>query len=285
MNIISGILNRLRYVNKKVFSNSQIQKSAEGILYWIQPHSALDNQILKRGHIDDWDFLKKIIGYIPKDAIIFDIGANVGLLSLPLAKLVVPHGKVFAYEPDSENFNQLKKNIQINELENLIPLPLALQDNTHVTTLQFHIRRSIDGDGNLNRGLSSLKAISLHEKNVVSVQASTVDAQVQQLHLPRVDFMKIDVEGAETQVLMGAQKTITSFHPLIQYEYNNSLDKILNESNTIKTFMFLKEHGYRQFYIQNETAKITEMLSPDKKLADANVICFYGEILPEFLTD
>ncbi len=273
------------YLKKKFFQRSIVREGLFGIRYYVEPQSTMDNQIVKRGIIDDWDFLQKLVGVIPPDGVVLDIGANVGLLTLPFAKLLVPQGRVIAFEPDSENFRQLQKNISLNACSNVQVFAMALQDNPNITTLQFHVRRAIDGDGNINRGLSSIKAISLHTRSSYSVPCSTVDRQVESMKLSRVDFMKIDVEGAEFFVLSGAKNTIAKYQPFIQYEFSNTLDTIMNEQNTAACFEMLKGMGYRQFYIANDTGVFHELLSPDGKLPDANIVCCPAGKLPSFFLE
>lgn len=186
---------------------------------------------------------------------------------------MVPKGKVIAYEPDKENFSQLQKNKEANNLNNLQVFPVAIQNNPKIKKISFNIRRTIDDEGKENRGLSSLVALPTFVQSRVTVSASTVDAEVERLKIKKINFIKIDVEGAELMVLKGAEKSIKRFKPIIQYEYSNVLDRLTKQKNAKKSFEFLKKLGYRQFAIPEEKG-IKELLRPDSDISDVNVICF-----------
>jgi FkbM family methyltransferase len=271
--LVRYINNRIHYFKNKTFSSQEIITGADDIKYHITPGSSLDYIIKKEGFLDDWAILRKLEPVIPKDGIIFDIGANVGHLSLPFAKKFVPYGHVYAYEPDPENSKQLTKNIELNKLHNIIKVTAALQNDEFISTIDFNIRRTIVGDGNQNKGLSSIKPIDKFKKNTLSVTASTVDNEAKRLHITTLSFIKIDVEGAEHLVLEGAKKSIEKWNPIIQYEYSNVLDGIMHEENTVQAFTILKSLGYKQFYVDRD-AKLVELRSPNKNMQDVNIIAF-----------
>lgn len=202
-----------------------------------------------------------------------DVGANAGLLTLPFAKHV-PKGKVYAFEPDMENYKQLEKNIELNSLSNVIPQCIALQDDPSIKGIEFSQRRVIDGDKLINRGLSTLEKIPLYTVSRYTVQCSTVDQFVKQNKLHTVDFIKIDVEGSEYKVLKGGKDSIENFCPIIHYEYSTTIDKLTNSNNTNKSFSFLSELGYKQYVIQDEK-KLMELKEYDSSLKDCNVLAIH----------
>lgn len=279
--LISYIKNRMNYAKHRTFASTSIKEGQDGLKYYITSGSSLDYIIEKNGVLDDWVCLRHLSEVIPSTGITLDIGANVGYLSLPFSKHLVPRGKVFCYEPDPENMKRLKDNIAINNLHNLTLSATALQNDPETKTLTFNIRRTIDGDGNENRGLSSIKSIDKFTKNKISVQASTVDEEIKKYNIESVHFIKIDVEGAEFLVLEGATNTLKKDRPIIQYEYSNILDKMMQENNTEKVFNLLKQLGYRQFCVDSNNI-VTELKNPDNEMADANIVCFPNDNIPKF---
>lgn len=281
---INSLKNKIKncytYYTHKLFLKLYVTTGLYGIKYLINPSSSLDTLIQKEGTLHDWNILKKLDTVLRDDSIIFDIGANVGHLSLLFAKKLAPNGSVFCYEPDQENREQLTKNKDLNSAKNITILPYALQDNQDITEAEFSIRRSIDGDGNQNRGLSSLKKIIKFTKDVLSVPASTIDKECKRLSIAHLDFIKIDVEGAEYMVLQGGEASIRKYKPIIQYEYSNVLDALMKENNTMLSFNFLQSLGYKQLY-EKEAGTLTELRNPDPTMKDVNMVCFHQDALPQ----
>jgi FkbM family methyltransferase len=274
---------RLRNKFKKEPKNKEpyTLKGIYDLLYLIYPNSALDDHIVKHGIIQDW-IATRLGEFIKEDGIILDIGANVGLLTLPFAKKHVPKGKVFAFEPDMENYTQLEKNIQLNSLSNVFPYCIALQDNPLIKEVNFYLRRAIDGDKLTNRGLSTLEKMSNHNISNDVVSCSTIDQIVNENELSQIDFIKIDVEGSEFKVLTGGINTIKKHKPVIMYEYSIVIDKLTNSENTFNSFQLLKNFGYVQYKIFEEKS-LLKLSSYDPNLESANIIAFPESNIPNKL--
>jgi len=129
--------------------------------------------------------------------IVFDIGAYVGDTALWFSKAVGPQGKVYAFEPEPSNFEKLKANLERNKVTNVIPLQLALSEN--------------EGEMQIASGGGS--STITETAGDTSVKVTTIDRFVEVNKLPRVDFIKMDVEGHELSVLTGARETIKTFKP------------------------------------------------------------------------
>jgi len=129
--------------------------------------------------------------------IVSDIGAYVGDTTLWFSKAVGPQGKVYAFEPEPRNFEKLKANIERNKITNVIPLQLALSEN--------------EGEIQVASGAGSSAIIQAGAGT--SVKVTTIDRFVKTNKLPRVDFIKMDVEGHELKVLASARETIKTFKP------------------------------------------------------------------------
>jgi len=133
---------------------------------------------------------------------VLDVGANLGALSLPLAELVGKDGRVYAYEPQPENFTLLRENCAGRD--NIVIESVALGDedgHTRVTTIeQFSSGKNYGG------------AIVGKGDRIVELR------KLDSFAWNRVDFIKIDVEGAEENVLTGAAETIARFRPILYVE-------------------------------------------------------------------
>jgi len=153
--------------------------------------------------------------------VVYDIGANVGYYTLISSKLVGSTGKVYAFEPNPRNVFYLKKHIEMNRIENTTIVEAAVCDKCGL--IRF--------DNTLD---SSMGKIS--DKGI-DVQSLTIDDFVfEQNNLPP-ELMKFDIEGAEYDAFIGAEKTITKFHPVLFLAAHS--DDLLSEC-----LNFIKKHSY-----------------------------------------
>jgi FkbM family methyltransferase len=161
-----------------------------------------------------------------KDDVILDLGANIGKYAILTGKKVGLQGKIIAVEPISETFQILQRNIQENNLGGIvIPLQAGISDK--MGTARFYHRKG-------HSGASTMTAqISDHYEDIDLI---TVDEIVKQHDLPRLNWIKIDVEGFEYETLCGAQRSISLFKPIIIVE--------IREVNKEKVFDFFKKNNY-----------------------------------------
>jgi FkbM family methyltransferase len=129
------------------------------------------------------------------DSIVADVGANQGVYSLWLARAATK-GHVFAFEPDPELFRCLERNIQINQLPNVVPVQAAASNCSG--TLTFAANRINRGDNRVSRKM-------LENVDMIEVRAVTLDNAVSD---QRLDVLKIDVQGFEIEVLSGAKQIL-----------------------------------------------------------------------------
>ena len=257
------------FLKFKPRSHSYITEGWYGILYYVDPASALDNDIATHGISQDW-IATNLEHTIPKTGIVFDIGANVGFLTLPFSKM---SKHVYAFEPDAENFTKLQYNIKLNSaIKNITTGPLTFTHNPSENKIKFYKRRVKDDDNIINVKLSSLQKLPNHNIPTTLVPCSTID-RLMQKNIPQIDFIKIDVEGSEYDVLAGAIKTIEKFKPVILYECSNIISKLLKSDNKKQSFDLLQKLGYVQFQIVNDSyLKKLDRYDPD---IESNIIAFH----------
>jgi len=152
-------------------------------------------------------FILKIIDRLcPSDGFFIDIGANIGYLTLFMAR--IKSRMVYSFEASSFNFSALLKNIELNNAVNVLPFNTYLGDEFGTATFFF------DAD---NPGASSSKVIIESNRHLnETVRKNSLD--LIGLNLNRIDLIKIDVEGSELFVIRGALKTIARFRPFILCE-------------------------------------------------------------------
>lgn len=145
----------------------------------------------------------------------FDVGANIGAYTLLMADRAGESGRVYAFEPQPEEFQKLVENTSLNRLSNVRLMTCALSDQPGHATLYSY------ASGFTNRGASSLHPDRVSaDARSFSVELSTVDALVQAEGLQRLDFMKVDTEGHDFKVLLGARESLRRFRPHVIFEYH-----------------------------------------------------------------
>lgn len=139
-----------------------------------------------------------------------DVGAQIGYMTLLLAKLVGPAGRVFAFEPMPANFAALQENILLNGYQTVRAERRAVADRTGVVGL-----RRVD-----DRVLSATASLVAAGDDTLDVEAVSLDEYFEGLERP-LRFIKLDVEGAENLVLDGAQRVIERDRPLLLVEVHD----------------------------------------------------------------
>jgi FkbM family methyltransferase len=179
--------------------------------------------------------------------VILDIGANIGLWSLILSDAVGDRGTVCSFEPALASFEVLSNNVRINEAENVITNHIALS-NTNGSIRLYH---DIDSSRN---SLGQTRTSGNTDYEIVDTK--TIDTYVANAGLNKVDFIKIDVEGAEPLVFQGANETLDKFKPGVLFEINPNALRALGFQHEA-SWSILSHLGYR-FYELNSN-RLVEM--------------------------
>jgi FkbM family methyltransferase len=142
--------------------------------------------------------------------VVVDIGANVGIFTVPLANAVGTAGAVWAFEPLPENLDRLQGNVIENQLSNVTMFAAAASDSDG--TVSFHVAG--DSAYGSTRDVKNGWATS----RVLTVPATRLDTEWSARGTPLVSVIKIDVEGAELAVLRGSREVIRRCRPVLLLE-------------------------------------------------------------------
>lgn len=124
--------------------------------------------------------------------VVLDVGANIGYYSVTASSLVGPEGRVLSIEPDPSHFARLRRSLAANGCGNAVPLQAAAADREGELELYLSEENSSDH-----------AAYPVPGRRHVTVRAADLDTLADEQGLPRVDFVKIDVQGFEPAVLRG----------------------------------------------------------------------------------
>jgi len=152
-------------------------------------------------------------GFIKNDSVVIDAGANIGIFSL-FVHYLNRNARIYSFEPAKNSFKVLKKNIISNNLENnIFVLNLGLGDKKGKAEMM--VQDSSLGGGNVMLDSDLLKNKEFMYNRKEFIEMTTIDNFVKDNSIKKVDFIKIDTEGYERQIIKGARKTIKEFSPII----------------------------------------------------------------------
>lgn len=157
--------------------------------------------------------------------VIFDVGANIGIYSL-YAAAVVPGAKVLAFEPESQSFAALCRNVSMNGLSTITPYQIALSDESGLGEL--HSSSMAAGAGAAALGQDYPHVTSADHVLRQGVFMASLDHLVFELGCPFPNYIKIDVDGIEQKILNGGQKVLRDkrlIGLLVEYQYSSAADK------------------------------------------------------------
>jgi FkbM family methyltransferase len=192
---------------------------------------------------------------------VMDIGAHIGYYTLLLSELVGKEGRVYAFEPDAENFRLLEKNVRENGCNNVILVNDAISDHTGKLTLY-----SGEG-GSANPTVGSTKGGVATEVHCIALDDFVGNF---------VDFIKMDIEGGEVAALRGMKKLIESnpWVKIITEFYPEGLERA--GTCGMDLVIFLLARGFRLYKINEETGNLEADFVPSGDIT--NLLCVRGSL-------
>ncbi len=166
----------------------------QGHLMWLDDKDVLELATNEFYEPTETEFLKK---HLKKNSVFIDIGANIGYYSLLSARQVGSRGKVYAFEPDPDNFRLLEKNIQQNGYLNVVLTNFAVSD--HPSSARLYRSKTNYGDHRIYD--------SEDQRESIAILATSLDDYFEKLD-KRVHFIKMDIQGAEAKALEGMRKLV-----------------------------------------------------------------------------
>ena len=212
--IFKRIVPTLLKVMVKFFYIKEIKVIHNNLIFSLNPKNPIDREIyLKDKYEDDQiTFLKKKIDE-NRIKIFIDIGAHMGFYSINLSKKKLD---IYAFEPIEENFNQLEKNILINNIYNIKAYNCALSNIKKSVTMWVPDKDRTGGFAIYNKNDEALTKYSMKNINKRVIQSDIGDDLLDIKN--SVVAIKIDVERHEEEVLYGINKLLENNKIVIQIE-------------------------------------------------------------------
>lgn len=170
---------------------------------------------------------KQLETYVKEGDTVIDAGANLGIFTLILSELVGKNGKVYSFEPSKKIFNKLNQTIQLNKLTNVEAFNLGLGNEEKKDSLFYNPEQT---------GLSTMIEDESETTITEEIGITTLDNFSEKIK-DRISLIKIDTEGYEPEVLLGAINVIKKDLPVIYIElggeHQDSSSEALNLLNEL----------------------------------------------------
>lgn len=173
---------------------------------------------------------------------VFDVGANVGELTLLFSRFVGAEGVVHAFEPCGQAFERLESVCRAASLRNVRLNRLALAEDETSVSLHVYDEDYMSWNTRAVRPLEDY-GIDVKPLSVEEVPATTLDLYCERNGVTSIDLLKVDVEGAEFQVMLGAQRMLREQRVRrVTFEFGQTTYDMGNSPERIETY--LQDAGY-----------------------------------------
>lgn len=202
--LLHGLSHRILPANEMAWGKIQ---SGPGEGLWLEVHPRTGAELLS-GNLER-PSQEVVTSHLRPGMVFYDLGANIGRFSLIVGRAIGPQGKVFAFEPDPALITRLQRAVERNRLGNVEVVPMGVWSSSKM--LEFHQA----GPGSPEGGTGSFLGDD-NPGEKIQVRCVSLDDFVRTA--PPPGGIKCDVEGAEVEVLRGAEKTLREHHPWILCE-------------------------------------------------------------------
>jgi len=218
----------------------------KGVKYAVDLSEGIDLSLYLFGNFQNYIIHNKALN-IPEDAVILDIGANIGSMTFRFAQRA-PGGHVFAFEPTIYAFDKLMRNIALNPdlAQRITPVQTFLSDQSRADHgILAYASWKVDGSASQKHPVhgGTIKAAD-------SIPATTVDGYCRKHAVARVDLIKIDTDGHEFRILKGGLKTIERNLPYLIFEIGLYVLKE-HQITFEQYFEYLSAFGYKLINAKN----------------------------------
>ncbi|MFZ9759944.1 MAG: FkbM family methyltransferase [Candidatus Kapaibacteriota bacterium] len=197
---------------------------------------------------------------------VFDIGANMGWYSIMSSRLA-RHGEVHAFEPVPFIYQKFKNNIALNSEDGIIANNIAL-GREKSGSIAMH---TFEG---LYHGHSSMSTLNRSDYTTVHVPMTTLDAYCDEKGIGRIDFIKMDTEGAEMEVLAGAKQLMCgSFPPIWLIELNDETCAAFGYKPHQLIDELCSYHNYELYVIEGAWGRTRKMRDSHDYTHGDNLLC------------
>lgn len=253
--IMDNPVNRIVITESGVYANIVSYNQTIKMYLDQKDRGGITAQILAKGEYekDELNLVLRMIDFLPKDAVIFDIGANLGWYGINIQKRL-ENSKVYYFEPVPDTAQRLRENVRLNDYDGGYVYNIGFYDQNLKTKFYYDTEAS---------GASSMADLrGLPTTKIIDAELRKMDDFVLENGIGRLDFIKCDVEGSELFVYKGGLNTIQKYKPVVFSEMLRkwSAKQGYHPNDIINLF---KEMGYACFVISDEKLKRIEIVTDE----------------------
>lgn len=230
--------------------------------------------ILRKGYEVQTTFLFNDL--VKQGMVVVDVGAHIGYYTILASKLVGNQGKVWAFEPEPNNYENLIKNIKLNKAINVMPIRKAVSDKDGIGRL--FVSEYLSGE-------CSLVNIKKRHTRSVAVDTVILDNTINQ----KIDVIKVDVDGNEMAVLAGAHNLLEQNKDILLFteiwkigleEAGYSCEDYWNK---------LMQYGLHYIYLIDDRKRYSQLTTLNRLLEylqmaeGVNLLCSKSDVLGEYV--
>ena len=179
-----------------------------GVSFYVDPTVDLQETIFWTGEYDT-NVIERMKHLLPPDAVVLDVGANIGAYALQLAHVLQSRGRIIAIEPVPANSKRLRENIALNGMTDIVEVvDSAVGDHSGLVYLRNALNRE---------GMTGNAVVA---EDGIAARLVTIDEIAETYALRRCDLIKLDIEGCEFAALRGAECLLKKYRPVLYLELN-----------------------------------------------------------------
>ncbi|MBU1662188.1 MAG: FkbM family methyltransferase [Chloroflexi bacterium] len=238
---------------RNLFATERVGITSDGLKHWCLRENQIERSILDTGF---WEPLETnaVKKHLQLGCVAFDIGANIGYFTLLMSKIVGDTGQVHCFEPTAYAFKRLQKNIALNPT---LPSNNIILNNKGLSSHKVSQVESFESR-------FSARILAHDEKELI--EFITLDHYFHSLKLDRVDFIKIDVDGYDYEVIKGGAAIFKKYKPVVLAEICNRVLKERGKDVTSYLKLYL-EYGYSFC----ELLETTEVVALEELIKDSRM--------------
>lgn len=216
------------YFNSKILRRRYIKRTIKHVTMYLDTQTKGISKALGVNGTREEDMILLIKQYLKKGGTVIDCGSNIGFYPLLESQIVGAGGTIVSIEPDPRNYELLQRNLE------LIPKDVRVfKFNIAISSQPGEMSLFVGCASNLNKIVRDLEPVEQGE--TIKVQVDTIDSLIAKLGVSP-DFLRMDIEGHEVEVIKGMQKTLLDAAPGFvllfelhpdEYSEKNSLEEVL----------------------------------------------------------